>query len=139
MIRCVCTFPSACFALKLTMCKKKRDFSAKGRVLAQLTSFLLKNAFKRREMLLLALVCLICIIQCVCTCPSASIALKPIMCKTRVFSSKGRVLAHLKSFLLKNAFKRREMLLLALVCLFLHNSMRLHVSQCFHCVKTDNV
>ena len=31
------------------------------------------------------------------------------------------------------------MLLLALVCLILHHSMRLHVSQCFHCVKTDNV
>ena len=32
-----------------------------------------------------------------------------------------------------------EMLVLALVSLILHNSMRLHVSQCFHCVKNDNV
>ena len=31
------------------------------------------------------------------------------------------------------------MLVLALVSLVLHNSMRLHHSQCFHCVKTDNV
>ena len=31
------------------------------------------------------------------------------------------------------------MLGLALVILIPHNSMRLHVSQCFHCVKTDNV
>ena len=31
------------------------------------------------------------------------------------------------------------MLVLALVSLILHNSMRLHVSQCFHCVKTENV
>ena len=30
------------------------------------------------------------------------------------------------------------MLVLALVGLIQHNSMRLHVSQCFHCVKTDN-
>ena len=31
------------------------------------------------------------------------------------------------------------MLVLALVNLILHNSMRLHVSQCFHYVKTDKV
>ena len=31
------------------------------------------------------------------------------------------------------------MLVLALVGLIEHNSMSLHVSQCFHCVKTDNV
>ena len=31
------------------------------------------------------------------------------------------------------------MLVLALVSLVLHKSMRLHHSQCFHCVKTDNV
>ena len=48
-------------------------------------------------------------------------------------------LEHLTSFLLNNAFKNREMLVLALVSLILHNSMRLHVSQCFHFVKTDNV
>ena len=29
------------------------------------------------------------------------------------------------------------MLGIALVSLVLHNSMRLHHSQCFHCVKTD--
>ena len=33
----------------------------------------------------------------------------------------------------------QEMLVLALVSLRLHNSMRLLVSQGFHCVKTDNV
>ena len=65
--------------------------------------------------------------------------LKTIMCKKRVFTAKKRVLAHLTSFLLKNAFKRREMLVLALVSLIRHSSMRLHLSQCFHCVKTDNV
>ena len=43
------------------------------------------------------------------------------------------------SFLLKNAFKRRKTLVLALVSLVLHNSMHLHRSQCFHCVKTDTV
>ena len=32
-----------------------------------------------------------------------------------------------------------EMLVIALVSLVLHNSMQLQVSQCFHCVKTDNV
>ena len=61
------------------------------------------------------------------------------MSKKRVFSAKQRVLEHLTSFLLKNAFQRREKLVLSLVSLSLHNSMRLHVSQCFHCVKTDNV
>ena len=40
---------------------------------------------------------------------------------------------------MKNVFNRKEMLVLALVILILHNSMHLHVSQCFHCVKTDNV
>ena len=61
------------------------------------------------------------------------------MCIKRVFSAKKRVLAHLTSFLLKNAFKRREKLVLALKSLVLHNSMCLHHSQCFHCVKTDYV
>ena len=60
------------------------------------------------------------------------------MCKKRVFSAKKRVLAHLTTFLLKNAFKRKEILVLGLDILILHNSMRLHVSQCFHCVKTEN-
>ena len=79
-------------------------------------------------------------IQCICTIPSAFIALKPIVCMKRVFSSKKRVLAHLPtSFLLKNAFKRRETIVLALVSLVLHYSMHLHYSQCFHCVKTDSV
>ena len=61
------------------------------------------------------------------------------MCIKRVFSSKERVLAHLTSFLLKNAFKRKEMLVLGLVSLLLHNSLRLYVSQYFQSVKTDNV
>ena len=50
-----------------------------------------------------------------------------------------RVLAHLTSFLLKNAFERRKTLHSALVILVLNNLMRLHVSQCVHCVKTDTV
>ena len=78
-------------------------------------------------------------IQCICTVPSAFIALKPILCIKRVIYAKKRVLAHLTSFLLKNAFKRRKTLVLALVSLVLHNSMHLHRSQCFHCVKTDTV
>ena len=78
-------------------------------------------------------------IYCICTIPSAFIALKPIVCIKRVFSSKEGVLAHLTSFLLKNEFKRRETLVLALVSLVLHDSMHLHHSQCFHCVKTDSV
>ena len=61
------------------------------------------------------------------------------MCEKRVFNAKLRVLAHLTSFLLKNAFKRREILVLALVSLILRSSMRLQASQCFHCVKADNV
>ena len=61
------------------------------------------------------------------------------MCKKRGFSAKECVLAHLTSFLLKNAFKRRETLVLGLVGLNLHNSMRLQVSQFFNCVKIDNV
>ena len=78
-------------------------------------------------------------IQGVCTIPSAIIALKPILCIKRVFGAKYRVLAHLRSFLLKNAFKRRKMLVLALVNLVLHKLLRLHHSQCFYCVQTDNV
>ena len=31
------------------------------------------------------------------------------------------------------------MIVLVLVSLILHNSMRLHVCQCFHCVKTEIV
>ena len=31
------------------------------------------------------------------------------------------------------------MVVLVIVSLILHNLVRLHVSQCFHCVKTDNV
>ena len=77
--------------------------------------------------------------QCICTIPSAFIALKPIVCIKRVFSAKYRVLAHLTLFLLKNAFKRRETLVLALVSIVLYDSMHLHHSQCFHCVKTDSV
>ena len=67
---------------------------------------------------------------------SALIAIKPKICKKRVLSAKERILAHLMSFLLKNAFKRREMLVLALNNLIRHYSMRLHVSLSFHCVKT---
>ena len=117
----------------------KRVFSANKRVLAHLTSFLLKNAFKRRETLVLALVSLVLhdlILfhhsQCFHCVKTDSVH------KTRFQLEEG-VLAHLTSFLLKNAFKRRKTLVLALVSLVLHISMHLHLSQCFHCVKTDDV
>ena len=71
--------------------------------------------------------------------PSAFIALKPIMCIKRVFNMKKRLLADSTSFLLKNAFKRKEKLVLALVSLILHNLKQLHVSKIFYCVKTDDV
>ena len=96
--------------------------------------------FKRREKLVLALAALILhnsmrlyVSQCFHCVKTDSVQ------KNAFFSAKSRVLAHLTSFLLKNSFKRREILVLALVSLILHNLMRLHVSQCFPCVKTDNV
>ena len=55
------------------------------------------------------------------------------------FKRKKRLLEHLTSILLEKAFKRKKMFVLELVSIILHNSMRFHVSQCFHCVKTDNV
>ena len=67
------------------------------------------------------------------------IGLKPITSIKRVFSAEKHVLAQLTSFLLKNLFKRKKMLVFALNSLILYNSMRLPVSQCFHCVKTDNM
>ena len=71
--------------------------------------------------------------------PSAFIALKPIMCKKRVFRGEiTRFSAFNRRFLLRNAFKLKEKLVLGLDNLIRHNSMRFHVSQCFHCVKTDN-
>ena len=42
-------------------------------------------------------------------------------------------------FLLNNAFKNKEMLVLALISLPLRFSMRLKVSQRFYCVETDRV
>ena len=42
-------------------------------------------------------------------------------------------------FAKKNALKRKERIVLVLVSLVLHNSMRLLVSQCFHCVEVDNL
>ena len=39
----------------------------------------------------------------------------------------------------EKAFKRKEMFVLALFSLILHNLMRLLVSQCFQCVEVDNV
>ena len=38
---------------------------------------------------------------------------------------------------IKNSFKRRKTLVLALISLVLHNSMHLHHSQCFYSVKTQ--
>ena len=157
-------FPRAFIALKPIMCKK-RVFSAKYRVSAHLTSFLRKNAFKRRDLLVLALVSLILHNSMPLHVSQSFPCVKTILCKKRVsadltsillknafkrremlvfikpvFSAKERVLAHLTSFLLKkNTFKRRGMFVSALVSFILHNSRRLRVSQCFHCVKTDNV
>ena len=50
--------------------------------------FARKNAFKCKEMLVLALVSLFCVVQCFRPFPSAFIALKPIMCLKRDFSAK---------------------------------------------------
>ena len=135
----MCLHVSQCFhSLKTIMCKK-RVFTAKKRVLAHSTSFLLKNVFKRRELLVLALISLVLHNSMRLHVSQCFHFLKTIMCKKRVFTAKKRVLAHSTSFLLKNVFKRRELLVLALISLVLHNSMRLHVFQCFYCVKTDNV
>ena len=72
--------------------------------------------------------------------PSAFIALKPIKCiKTRFFARNNAFLANLTSFSLKNALKRKKKFVSAQVGLNLHNSMRLHVCQCFYSVKTDKV
>ena len=60
------------------------------------------------------------------------------MCIKRVFSAEYCVFAHLTSFLLNNACTHKELLVLVLVSLSLHNLTRLHVSQCFHCVKNNN-
>ena len=52
---------------------------------------------------------------------------------------KKPVLGDSTTFLLKNAFKRKEKLVLALVSLILRNLKQLHVSQVFSCGKTYNV
>ena len=39
----------------------------------------------------------------------------------------------------ETAFKRKEMLVLALFSVVLHTSKRLHISHFSHCVKTNNV
>ena len=106
--------------LETIMCKK-RVFTAKKRVLAHSTSFLLRNVFKRREMLVLALNSLILHNSMRLHVSPCFHILKTILCKKHVFIAKKRVLAHLTSFLLKNVFKRRELLVLALVNLILHN------------------
>ena len=118
----------------------KRVFSAKYCVSAHLTSFLLKNACKQKEMLVLALVGLILhnllrlqvsqSVHCVET---------DNMHKTRFLAQNTAFQRIQRRFCSKNEFKRKEMLVLPLVSLILHNSTRLHVSQCFYCVKTDNV
>ena len=125
----------------------KRVFSAKYRVLAHYRRFLLKNAFKRRETLVLALFSLFLHnsmhlhhSQCVHCVKHDNVQKKTRFLRgiTRFLRGITRFSA-LTSCLLKNSFKRRETLVLALVSLFLHNSMHLHHSQCFHCVKHDNV
>ena len=102
----------------------KGVFSAKYRVLAHLTSFLLKNAFERRKMIVLALVSLVLQNSMHLHVSQCSHCVKTDNVHKRRFSAKYRVLAHLTSFLLKNAFKRKKMLVLALVSLVLHKSMR---------------
>ena len=61
------------------------------------------------------------------------------MQKNAFLARNNAILARLTPFSMKNAFKRKEKFVLAVVCLILHNLMRLHVSQCFHCEKTDDV
>ena len=123
----------------------KTDTVHKTRYLREITRFsasnvvLLKNAFKRRKTLVLALVSLVL---------HNSMHLQRSQCFHCVKTDtvhKTRYLREITRFsasnvvLLKNAFKRRKTLVLALVSLVLHNSMHLHCSQCFHCVKTDTV
>ena len=128
---------SQCFiALKHNNVQKTRFLRERPRFSA-LTSFLLKNSFKRRETLVLALVSLFVHNSMHLHHSQCFIALKHNnVQKTRFLREIPRFSA-LTSFLLKNSFKRRETLVLALVSLFLHNSMHLHHSQCFHCVKTQ--
>ena len=118
----------------------KRVFSANQRVLAHLMSFLLKNAFKRKETLVLALVSLILQNSTRLRHDSQCFLCVKIdkVQKTR-FKREITRFRTINSFLLKNEFKRKEMLVLAQVSLNWHTSTRLHVSQCFHSVKTDNV
>ena len=82
------------------------------------------------------------IVQHVCLRGSASIALKQLVCKKRLFSAKYRWLMHLTHltlFSLKNAFNRGELLVFAITNLTLHCSKCLHAQQRFHCVKTVSV
>ena len=66
-------------------------------------------------------------------------ALKSIKYIKRVFSSKYRVLGQSTSVLLKNAFTRKEKLVLALDSLILHYLLCLNVFQYFQCVETYKV
>ena len=61
------------------------------------------------------------------------------MCKVGVYREITRFSAFNVVFAKKTCLNARKCLFLALVSLILHNSMRLLVSQCFQCVKTDNV
>ena len=140
IIQCICTIPSAFIALKHNNVHKTR-FQREITRFSALTSFLLKNQFKRRETLFQRQLAFFCIFQCICTIPSAFIALKHNnVHKTRSQREITRFCS-LTSFLLKNSFKRIEMLVLALASLFLHNSMHLHHSffLAFIALKHDNV
>ena len=98
-----------------------------------------ENTFERGEMLVLALVSLLLNnSMCLNAFQSFYFVKLDSVQKTR-FSAKKRVSAPLMSFLLNNLSKRRERLVLALVSITLQISMPLHVSQCFHCDKNDNV
>ena len=100
---------------------------------------MLKNAFKRSETPVLALVSLVLHnsmhlnhSQC-CHCVKTDS-----VHKTRFY----REITRFKASNVVFAAKRVNMqgsAFLALVSLDRHNSMRLHHSQCFNCVKTDSV
>ena len=119
------------------MCKNA--FLARNKVFWGINVVLLKNAFKRREMLLLALVCLVLHISMRLHVSQCFHCVKTDNVHETRFKPQITRFSALTSFLLKNAFKPREMLVLALVSLVLHISMRLHHYQCFRCVKTDKM
>ena len=130
---------SQCFHCVKTDTVHKTRYLSEITRLTHPTSFLLKNAFKRRKTLVLALVGLVLHnsmhlhrSQCFHCVKTDTVHKTRYLREITRFSASNVVFA-------KNAFKRRKTLVLALVSLVMHNSMHLHRSQCFHCVKTDTV